>query len=107
MAGDGSLSEWIQIGKLPDGRASPAATVFLDQLYVVGGMGTMTDDEVDTVLVATLNGDDTVGDFAEAPPLPQARAHSHQAPFLNGYIYSTGGSISHEDQAEVYVGAFE
>jgi hypothetical protein len=107
IAEDGSLGEWVQVGTLPEGRATSAATIWLDQVYLVAGMAKLTGDERDTVLRADLNEDGSVGEFEELPNLPMARAHCHQAPLWQGWMVSAGGSISHEDQDEVYVGALE
>jgi hypothetical protein len=104
---DGQLGAWEEVGLLPEGRATSAATVFLDQVYIVAGMTTLTGGEVDTVLRATLQDDGSVGDFEELAPLPSARAHSHQAPLYEGVMYSLGGSIDHEVQDGVYLGRFE
>lgn len=104
---DGQLGAWEEVGLLPEGRATSAATVFLDQVYIVAGMTTLTGGEVDTVLRATLYADGSVGDFEELAPLPSARAHSHQAPLYEGVIYSIGGSIDHEVQDGVYLGRLE
>lgn len=104
---DGSLGAWETIGKLPAGRASPAATVFLDQLYVISGMTSLTGGEVDTVLAGAFDGTGALGTFSELAKLPKARAHSHQAPFYNGYLYSAGGSINHAPQNDVYIGKLQ
>lgn len=107
IASDGSLGEWVQVGTLPEGRATSAATVWLDQVYLVAGMAKLTGEERDTVLRADLLEDGSVGEFEELPNLPMARAHCHQAPLWQGWMVSAGGSISHEDQDEVYVGELE
>jgi hypothetical protein len=102
VAADGSLGAWQHVGDLPATRASPAATVFLDRLYVVGGMTSLTGGEVATVLRASFDMAGNVGAFDELAPLPKARAHSHQAPVLNGHIYSVGGSINHVPEKESF-----
>lgn len=107
IAVDGALGAWVEVGTLPEGRATSAATVWLDQIYLVAGMAKLTGQERDTVLRADLNEDGTVGAFEELSPLPLARAHSHQAPLWHGWMLSVAGSIDHEVQAEVFVGAFE
>ncbi len=107
LQSDGSLGAWEEVGSLPEGRATSAATVFLDHVYLVAGMAKLTGDERDTVLRAPLLEDGTVGAFEELEPLPLARAHAHQAPLWEGWMISAGGSISHEVQTEVYVGRLE
>jgi hypothetical protein len=101
------LGAWADAGELPEGRATSAATVFLDQVYVIAGMTELTGGEVDTVLRATFGADGTVGAFEELAPLPTPRAHSHQAPLYQGTLYSVGGSIMHDPQDGVYLGALE
>jgi hypothetical protein len=104
VGSDGALGEWVEAGALPEGRATSAATVFLDQLFVVAGMTSLTGGEVDTVLRASFAEDGTVGEFEELAPLPIQRAHSHQAPTYGAVMYSVGGSIMHEPQDGVYLG---
>jgi hypothetical protein len=107
VADDGSLGAWETVGQLSEGRASPAATVFLNELFVIGGMTTLTGGEVDTVLAGSFDASGKLGAFQALSPLPKARAHSHQAPFYGGYLYSAGGSIKHVPQSDVFVGALQ
>ncbi len=107
VASDAELGEWEVVGELPEGRATASALVFNEQLYVIGGMSSLTGGEVDTVLRANLEADGSVGSFEELPELPQAKAHCHQAPLHNGVLYSAGGSIEHHNQDEVYIGRLE
>lgn len=107
VADDGSLGTWETVGQLPEGRASPAATVFLSQLYVISGMTSLTGGEVDTVLAGAFDTAGALGTFTELAKLPKARAHSHQAPFYNGYLYSAGGSINHVPQNDVFIGKLQ
>lgn len=106
VADDGSLGDWIEVGVLPEGRATSSALVFLDQLYVVAGMTSLTGGEVATVLRAPI-ADGAVGAFEELAPLPKARAHAHQTPLVNGHLYNVGGSIHHAVQKDVFVGLLE
>lgn len=98
---------WEEVGKLPADLATPSAFAWLDQLYVVAGMSTLTGGEVATVYAGTFEDDGAVGEMESLPELPLARAHSHQAPFWAGHVYSLGGSIEHEVQGEVFIGTFE
>lgn len=104
---DGTLGEWVEVGTLPEARATSAATVFLGQVYLVAGMAKLTGEERDTVLRADLNEDGSLGAFEELEALPSARAHAHQAPLWSGWMVSAGGSISHAVQDQVYVGRLE
>lgn len=103
----GDLGAWENVGKLAEGRASSAVTVFLDHLYVIGGMSSLTGGEKATVLGGAFDAAGMLGDFSALTPLPKARAHSHQAPLYKGHLYSVGGSINHAPQAQVFVGTFQ
>jgi hypothetical protein len=100
----GALGPWENYGSLTKGLASPSLNIFLDQLYVFAGMTSLTGGEVATVSRAPFDGMGKVGAFEALPPLPLARAHSHQTPLYKGHFYSVGGSKSHVPQAEVFVG---
>ncbi|APR85358.1 Hypothetical protein A7982_10707 [Minicystis rosea] len=103
----GELGPWETVGQLPEGRASPAATVFLERLYVISGMTSLTDGEVDTVHAGAFDGSGKLGPFTSLAKLPKARAHSHQAPLYQGHFYSAGGSIHHAPQNDVFIGTFQ
>ena len=103
---DGLLGDWVEPGDLPDAVASPAVTVVGDDLHVLGGARSLMSGETDAVLRGPIAAD-TAGPFEAEATLPSARAHSHQSPAWEDHIYSTGGSIDHEDQDAVYVGTLE
>jgi hypothetical protein len=107
VSDSGELGPFAPAGALPEARATASAFVFLDHLYVVAGMVSLVSGEVATVLRAAIAEDGSVGTFEELPALPLARAHSHQAPFHAGFVYSVAGSIDHVDQREVFIGRFE
>ncbi len=107
VAANGDLSAWEVVGELPEGRATSSALLFLDQLYVIAGMAELTGDERGTVLRADLGMDGKLQAFSELPALPLARAHSHQTPRFQNKLYSVGGSINHEHQAQVFIGTLE
>lgn len=107
VAENGDLGAWQTVGDLPEGRATSSALVFLDKLYVVGGMTSLVGGEQDTVLRAPLDDAGNVGSFETLTPLPMARAHSHQTPLFQGHLYSVGGSIEHAPQREIFVGTLE
>ena len=100
----GALGPWENYGSLAKGLASSSVNIFLDQLYVFAGMTTLSGGEVAGVKRAPLDAMGKVGTFADLPPLPLARAHSHQTPLFQGHFYSVGGSKNHLPQAEVFVG---
>ena len=104
---DGTLGVWQEAGALPAPRATAAATVFLDHVYVLGGLSTVDGGEVDTVLRAPLSPAGEVGAFESLPALPKARAHSHQAPLWQGTLYSAAGSIDHAGQRNLFWGKLQ
>lgn len=103
---DGLLGEWTDLGDLPEAVASPAVTMVGDDLHVIGGATSLMSGEVATAVRGAMSVE-SAGPFEAEASLPQARAHSHQAPVWGDRIYSTGGSIDHEDQDAVYVGTLE
>ena len=54
VGADGALGTWENAGELPEGRATSSAFVFLEHLYVVAGMTSLTGGEVATVLRAPI-----------------------------------------------------
>ena len=103
----GDLGAWEKVGELPEGRGTSSAFVFVDQLYVLCGANKAQGGEVATVLRASFQPDGSVGTFEELTPVPMARAHVHQTPLLNGFIYSAGGSLGSKYENEVYLGKLE
>jgi hypothetical protein len=104
---DGHLGAWTQVGTLPEGRGTSAAFVFLEHLYVLGGAKLAQGGEVATVLRAPVALDGTVGAFEDLAPLPLARAHVHQNPLYQGFIYSAGGIKGVKMQKNVFVGKLD
>jgi N-acetylneuraminic acid mutarotase len=106
VGSDGSLGAWTEAGELPEARATSAAFFRGEQLYVVAGMTTLVGQEVATVLHGKRQADGTIAEWEEESPLPQPRAHSHQAPIFGTTLYSLGGSIDHIVQSDVYQAEF-
>jgi len=104
---DGSLGDWQPAGALPEGRATSAAFVFLDQVYVLCGSTLVQGGEVDTVLRAPFAANGTVGKFEELKAVPMARAHVHQTPLVNGFVYSAAGSAKGAYENQVFVGKLQ
>lgn len=108
---EADLKDWTAGPKLAHKRdhhvtlvAETPAGAFL---YVVAGMTSLTGGEVAGVERAPLDAMGKVGAFADLPPLPLARAHSHQTPLFKGHFYSVGGSKNHVPQAEVWNGTLQ
>lgn len=103
---DGALGEWSVVGHLPTTLTTHASFVHAGALYVLGGI---EDDTQNTAAVrrAPIAADGTVGTWESLPDLPKARAHAHQAPFFQGYVYAVGGALHHASIADVYLGRFE
>jgi hypothetical protein len=103
---DGTLGEWAEVGQLPMSLTTHASFVHAAALYVVGGI---EDDFENTAAVrrASLGADGTLGAWEELPSLPTARAHAHQTPLHNGFVYAVAGAVNHASIANVFVGRFE
>ncbi len=92
-ANDGSLTGWEVVGQWEDARWTATAFVHGDHAYLLGGGTAFPGDPFihDTItrVELTEDGIGTIEDIEEE--LPTARSHVHQAPMLNGRVYSVGG----------------
>lgn len=104
---NGKLTAWDTVSMLPEGRATSAAFVLFDQLYVLCGSKGVQSGEVATVLRAPMGGHGQPGAFEELPPVPLPRAHVHQVPLYNGNLYSAGGMNMNQMQNEVFIGKMD
>lgn len=101
---DGSLGEWAEVGTLPNVLVTHSSFVVGDYLYVAGGVHeTHNTDEVWRASIAG----GVLGAWEAMPPLPTPRAHAHQTPFFDGFVYAPGGAYNHASIADVFVGRFE
>jgi hypothetical protein len=92
-AADGALTSWSRAGEIESSPWTAGGFAFGQQLFLVGGGegGSGVERYVDRVRHAQLYENGTLAGFVDAAPLPVARSHVHQAPQLNGYVYSVGG----------------
>lgn len=94
--GLGRITGWALAGELETPPWTHGAEVVGDTLFLVGGGegGPGQEHYVDRVRRAQLDGEGNLGTFEDvALPLPVARSHVHQAPIVNGRIYSVGGRL--------------
>lgn len=102
---DGSLSEWKTVGSLPDALATHSAAVLGDSVFLVGGVIGSGFAAMNTAGVwrAKIAKDGSLGSFEPELDLPKARAHAHQTPIVNGFLYSVAGAFEHASMTDVFV----
>ncbi|MDV3347258.1 4-oxalocrotonate tautomerase [Leptothoe sp. LEGE 181152] len=69
----GDITEWVDVGELPEPLTIHAVTSLNNQLYILGGSNTFRPNNttvIDKVFTATIAADGTVGDFQELVPFP-------------------------------------
>jgi hypothetical protein len=115
IAEDGSLGEWSAVGEYPSYIAVHAAFVLADAVYVVGGLtsGGGHDHERPEefsrlVSRATFLVHGDLSEWEELDTLlPIARGHCHQAPVVNGVVYSVAGHDLGMSQSEAFYARLE
>ncbi|MEJ7731995.1 MAG: hypothetical protein WKG00_22645 [Polyangiaceae bacterium] len=103
---DGALGNWAVVGQLPMALTTHASLVHAGSLYVLGGIEGDSHN-VATVRRAPIGADGMLGAWEELAPLPTARAHAHQTPLYQGFVYAAGGALDHASMPDVYIGRFE
>lgn len=71
--GQGDITEWIDVGELPEPLTIHALTSLDNQIYILGGSNTFRPGNttvIDKVFTATIGDDGTVGDFQQLAPFP-------------------------------------
>ena len=69
----GNITEWQEVGELPEPLTIHAVASLNDQIYVLGGSNTFRPDDtnvIDKVFTATMAEDGTVGSFQQLDPFP-------------------------------------
>ncbi len=69
----GDITEWVDVGELPEPLTIHAVTSSDNQIYIVGGSNTFRPDNttvIDKVFTATIADDGTVRDFQPLAPFP-------------------------------------
>lgn len=96
----GMVNGWDVAGSMEDPPWTASAFEFDGHLYIVGGGSFMTEPAWQArVRRAPFLADGGVGAFEDVvSPLPHARAHVHQTPAFNGFIYSVGGRVEGTQQ---------
>ena len=103
---EGGLGDWVKVGDLPTTLGTHSSFVHAGMLYVVGGI---EGDSHNTAAVrrSPIGEDGTLGAWEELPALPTARAHAHQSPLYQGFVYAVAGAYNHDSMADVFIGRFE
>lgn len=69
----GDITEWTEVGQLPEPLTIHAVTLIDNQIYIFGGSHTFRPGDtevVDSVFSATLSDDGTIAEFQRLPPFP-------------------------------------
>lgn len=99
----GELSEW-ESRPLGFKVTTHSAAVFDGHVFLIGGFDEQFNLLAD-VRRAKVNDDGTLGAFEHLTPLLKARAHVHNTPIHDGFIYSVGGNVGgHTPINDVIVG---
>ena len=106
ILGNGALDEWTMVGQLPMALTTHASLVHAGALYVLGGIEGDSHN-VASVRRAPIGADGAIGAWEELAALPTPRAHAHQAPLYQGFVYAAGGALNHASMPNVYIGRFE
>ncbi len=102
---------WTEVGQMLDPPWTASATVYNNGILLIGGGqgGSGSEQYVDRVRYAAFTGTPETSGFEPfidlQTPLPRARAHAHQVPLHDGFLYSVGGrNFGQNSVSEVYVG---
>ncbi|MCX5786275.1 MAG: fibronectin type III domain-containing protein [Elusimicrobia bacterium] len=88
VSADGAVSQWTQTTSLPESRYGHTMSALKGRLYVTGGLhGGVPQSTVWSAIVSSYG---TVGQWEQAPPLPQAR-YGHASATGENIIYVSGG----------------
>jgi hypothetical protein len=89
---DGSLGSWQTANSLPSPLCYLSASVWNNQIYVIGGVGDFIGSTYDTVYSATIQGDGSLSAWTAQTPMPVAIDTEAEA--ANGFLYVLGGIIN-------------
>ena len=110
VALDGSLGPWETLSELPTPLATHSAVVHADSIYVMGGVAGSVGNakNSDMVFRADILADGKLGAWEKVSAfLPKARAHAHQTPEHNGFVYSVAGAFEHASMTDVFIGVLK
>lgn len=94
------LSAWTTTSALPSGRSGNGAVAVNGFMYLVGGVNA-AGSIVNTVDVAPINANGTLGTWTTTTALPQP-IRSVRPVYANGFIYVVGGSDGNENTSSVF-----
>jgi N-acetylneuraminic acid mutarotase len=96
---DGELGNWEQTSMMSQTLMSHAVLLENGHLFVIGG--TNNDGVQDSVFIAPLQDDGTLGNWrSTVRNLPQPR-YKHAAVAANGYLFVLGGATSNDDVSDI------
>ncbi len=99
----GATGTWSATTALPQPLYGEAAAILHGRIYVAGGNDS-SGNPVDKVYTALINGDGTLGTWAELTSLPTPLAY-HQLVALGNYLYVLGGEGAATDPVANTLGA--
>jgi len=104
IEGDGVLSEWVEIGNIPNPSEGHLTIVHNGYMFVIGGK----DDSgpKSTVFSSEINGDGTLGAWSVLDPLPKPLFKS-VAGVRNNRVFIVGGEDQYSTQSVVYSAEIE
>ena len=105
LGDDGAPGTFAVVGTFDDPVGTLAAFALNGSIYALGGL--TEDDAYDArIRRAPIQPDASLGAFADAGELPEARSHVHQTPLYRGHLYTMGGSVGYQAVTDaVWVGA--
>ena len=91
---EGDITDWVDVGKLPQPLTIHAVTTIDDQIYVVGGSPTFRPGAtvVDTIYTATFAPDGTIGPFQPLSTFPTSIGWL-TATALDSQIFAVSGKV--------------
>lgn len=99
--GDGGLGTPFEVTSLPTARHSLGAAAYDGRIYVVGGNTGM--GSLNSVLVADVNADGTLGAWTATTPLPTPMLTSMGVAVFSNRLYVVGGTgLSSQPMASVF-----
>lgn len=91
----GVVAGWDEVGTISEAPWTHSAFVLDDAIFVVGGGFQASPPWLGRVRRAPFLPDGRVGAFVDVrAPLPVPRAHVHQTPVHDGFLYSVGGRVA-------------
>jgi N-acetylneuraminic acid mutarotase len=97
---DGSIGSWVTPTSLPDGRSLASSVVANGYVYILGGIGDVTnvpDSDHSNVIIAKLNIDGSLGAWVTSSNELPNKLYAEGTALANGHIYTLGGAALDND----------